>query len=74
MKFSSVGRSCVTIKAHDDAYTVSIAIKNEFNNNLVFNLIAGLLLIMSAGFLAKSKVFQVVTLIVVSTPSYVHHL
>jgi hypothetical protein len=60
MKFSSVGKSCITIKAHNDYdNTVSISIMHHFNSNLVYNLIAGLVLITFAGLLAKSKVFQV---------------
>jgi len=61
MKFSSVGKSCVAIKAHNDYdHTVSISVMHHFNINLVYNLIAGLVLITFAGLLAKSKVFQVI--------------
>lgn len=64
MKFSSVGKSCVSIKAHDVDYDyiVSISIMHQFNRNLVYNLIAGLVLITFAGLLAKSKVFQVISI------------
>ena len=69
MKFSSVGKSCVSIKAHDDYdYTVSISIMHHFNSNLVYNLIAGLVLITFAGLLAKSKVFQVTSIYIFIGP------
>lgn len=57
MTFSTIGKSCVSINS-DKPQHVSITATEKLNPQYVYNLLAGLILITSAPFLARSKLFQ----------------
>lgn len=63
MRFSTFGNACITVKAPkqpDRHLHLSVHTKQRFNQQYIYNLVVGATLVLFAGFMGKSKVFQVI--------------